>query len=189
MYVIEKNISFPIRSLVLIALLTSLTGLGGFIKIPFFPVPFTLQTLFVYLAGDLLGGKKGAMSQVLFLVIGLAGIPIFSKGGGPAYILQPTFGYLLAFPFAAWVIGICVEKFKILKKWYSIFICNGIGLVIIYLIGVVYLYINLNFIAGKELSWIHLCWSGAIIFLPGDLIKMALAASLAIRLKSVNFLI
>jgi biotin transport system substrate-specific component len=99
---------FQTRSLLLIALMAALTGVGGFIRIPVSPVPFTLQTLFVYLSADLLG-KKGALSQIIFITLGLVGVPIFAMGGGIGYILQPTFGYLLGFPIGAWVVGALVD--------------------------------------------------------------------------------
>ena len=97
-------------SLTVISLFASLTSIGAFIKIPLPVVPFTLQILFVFLAGCLLGSKKGMMSQLLYVGIGLIGIPVFASGGGPEYVLKPTFGYLIGFIVAAFVIGSIVEK-------------------------------------------------------------------------------
>lgn len=76
------------------------------VPLPFTPVPGTLQTLAVLLAGLLLGARAGAASQILYLSIGLAGIPVFAlPGAGPGYLLGPTGGYLLGFALAAWVTG------------------------------------------------------------------------------------
>ena len=77
------------------ALFAALTAVGAFIRIPFGVISFTLQTFFVVLSGALLGKKYGTMAQALYVILGLIGIPIFTKGGGPQYVLEPSFGYLL----------------------------------------------------------------------------------------------
>lgn len=166
-----------------VALFAALTSVGGMVRIPVPPVPFTLQTLFVYLSADLLGSKRGALSQLLFLILGLIGIPVFAMGGGPGYILQPTFGYLLAFPIAAWIIGIIVDRQNKNMRWWDWLWANGIGLFIILLLGVAGLYINVNFIVQKSLSWKTALWSGAVVFLPGEIIKMVIAAFIANRIN------
>jgi len=94
---------------VLIPLFTALTAVGAFIKIPIPHVPFTMQTVMVMFAGLILGGRRGALSQLLYLVLGLMGLPIFAQGGGPAYVLQPSFGFLLGFIPGAFVIGKILE--------------------------------------------------------------------------------
>ena len=83
-----------VNDLVMISLFAALTAVGAFIKIPIPHVPLTLQTLMVMFAGLILGSRRGALSQLLYLVIGLLGIPIFAQGGGPGYVLQPSFGFL-----------------------------------------------------------------------------------------------
>src|SRR5512135_617159 len=98
-----------ISDAVLISLFTALTVVGAFIKIPIPYVPLTLQTLMVMFAGLILGSRRGALSQVLYVVLGLLGLPIFAQGGGPAYVLQPSFGFLLGFVAGAYVIGKIVE--------------------------------------------------------------------------------
>ena len=76
-------------NLILIALFAALSVVGAFVKIPTPLVPFTLQTLFCVYAGFLLGARRGFASQLLYLLIGLIGIPVFALGGGPSYVLQP----------------------------------------------------------------------------------------------------
>jgi biotin transport system substrate-specific component len=96
------------RELMLITLFAALTALGARVTIPlpFTPVPVTLQVLFPLLAGLLLGSKRGALSQAEYVAAGLAGLPVFAKGGsGLAYFLGPTGGYLLGFIAAAFVVG------------------------------------------------------------------------------------
>ncbi len=82
------------KDLVLIALFAALTAIGGFLNIPTPTVPFSLQFLFCAYAGVLLGWKKGMISQALYLAVGLSGLPVFAKGGGIGYVLQPSFGFL-----------------------------------------------------------------------------------------------
>ena len=97
-----------LREWALITLFAALTALGARVTIPlpFTPVPVTLQVLFPLLAGLLLGGKRGALSQAEYVAAGLAGLPVFAKGGsGLAYFLGPTGGYLLGFIAAAFVVG------------------------------------------------------------------------------------
>ncbi len=99
-----------IRAIVMVSLFTALTAVGAFIKIPIPHVPLTLQTLMVMSAGLILGSRLGALSQLLYLTIGLIGLPIFAQGGGPGYVLQPSFGFLVGFIAGAFVIGKIIEK-------------------------------------------------------------------------------
>lgn len=72
------------RKIILVSLFAALTAVGAFIKIPLPHIPITLQTLVVMMSGNLLGHKLGALSQLLYLAVGLLGAPIFAYGGGPA---------------------------------------------------------------------------------------------------------
>ena len=85
------------KNLILCGLFTSLIVVGAFIRIPIPVVPFTLQLLFTMLAGLLLGGKWGAASVCIYIVLGLMGLPVFAEGGGLAYVLKPSFGYIIGF--------------------------------------------------------------------------------------------
>ena len=85
------------REMILTGLFAALTAVGAFIKVPVPVCPFTLQFLFTTLAGVLLGGKLGACAVGIYVMLGLAGLPIFAGGGGISYVLQPTFGYLIGF--------------------------------------------------------------------------------------------
>lgn len=96
-----------VRNLSLMALFAALTAVGAFITIPVPPVPFSLQIFFAILAGALLGSRQGAMSIVIYLLLGLCGLPVFTKGAGLSYLLQPTFGYLL---------GICSGSMAVRKN-------------------------------------------------------------------------
>jgi biotin transport system substrate-specific component len=87
-----------------------LTAAGARIEVLHQPVPYTLQTLIVLVSGGLLGMRNGFVSQITYLALGCAGLPVFAAGNvGPAVLLGPTGGYLLAFPLAASIIGWLVQ--------------------------------------------------------------------------------
>lgn len=180
---------FPARSMTLTALFAVLTAVGAFIRIPFPPVPITLQTLFVFLSGTLLGSRLGALSQILYVGMGLIGLPVFTGGGGPQYILHPTFGYLAGFIAGAWVIGFITERFEkpSLMVYLAACLC---GTAVIYTAGTIGLYLNLNYVAGKEVTLRQVIEFGAIPFIAGDAVKMlgaaALASRVGVRLRSIK---
>jgi biotin transport system substrate-specific component len=173
------------HQILLVALFIALTGVGGYLRIPFYPVPFTLQTMFVYLSGILLGKKHGLLCQSLFLFLGLMGLPIFVFGGGPGYFLQPTFGYLLAFPLGAWLIGWILESFKSEVRFSALILIHIPSLFLIYSIGMLYLYISLNFLIGKKINLSQTLISGCFIFLPSELIKICISAILTKRIRKI----
>jgi len=106
---IEKN-TLNIRMLVLCGLFSALIVVGAMIKVPLPGIPFTLQTLFVILAGLLLGPRGGLIAVLVYIFIGLAGLPVFSGGGGLMYVLKPSFGYIVGFALGAFVTGWLSEK-------------------------------------------------------------------------------
>lgn len=167
---------------VLISLFAALTVVGAFIKIPIPHVPFTLQTLMVMFAGLILGSRRGALSQVLYLVLGLMGLPIFAQGGGPAYILQPSFGFLLGFAPGAFVIGKILEGEKNPSST-RILIALLLGQGVIYLFGLPYLYLNLNLILHKPISISSVFVAGFLVFLPGDILKTLIASLVAAPIR------
>ena len=166
----------------LVALFAALSGIGGFIRIPIPYVPLTLQTLMVMLSGLVLGGRLGALSQLVYILVGLMGMPIFAQGGGPAYVLQPTFGYLLGFVCGAYVIGRLTEKQDHLNRPF-LFLALVAGTLAIYLPGVSVLYLNLNFIQHKAVSLSTTIKIGFLVVLPGDLIKIGLVLYLGPLLR------
>lgn len=100
------------RRVIGVVALAAATAVGARISvlIPGTPVPFTFQPLFVILAGVLLGSRLGAASQALYLAAGIAGLPVFVAGGGAAYLLGPTGGYLMAYPLAAFLAGTWADR-------------------------------------------------------------------------------
>lgn len=175
---------FTVRDISQIALFTALTAVGAFIKIPVPMVPLTLQVFFVSLAGVLLGSKKGALSQLLYVLIGLVGFPIFTQGGGITYVLKPTFGYLLGFVFGAYVTGFIFEKMKV-KSIKNILLAILTGVGVIYVIGVAYLYIINNYYVGKDFSLWFAFYYGFLLCIGGDLICSYFASLLSFKLLPI----
>jgi biotin transport system substrate-specific component len=166
----------------LVALFAALTGISGFIRLPIPYIPLTLQPLMVMFSGLLLGGRLGALSQLVYLLVGLLGIPIFAQGGGPGYVLQPTFGYLVGFVLGAYVIGRLTEGREHLHRG-ALFVVILLGIVAIYTPGVTVLYLNLNFIQQKAVTLSAAIKVGALVPLPGDLVKLAVVLALGPPLR------
>ncbi|UCG14913.1 MAG: biotin transporter BioY [Deltaproteobacteria bacterium] len=160
------------RELSLVALFAALTGIGGFIRVPIPYVPLTLQTLMVMFSGLILGSRLAPFSQLVYILVGLMGLPIFAHGGGPGYVLQPTFGYLLGFILGAYVIGWLTGRREPLSRAF-LFIALVAGVLAIYLPGVTVLYLNLNFVQEKAVTLNTAIKLGFLLPLPGDLLKMA----------------
>ncbi|MFC1564623.1 biotin transporter BioY [candidate division KSB1 bacterium] len=170
----------------------ALTAAGAFIKIPVPPVPFTLQTIFVFLSAGLLGPAGGFMSQSLYLITGLAGLPVFAYGGGLGYVYQPTFGFLASYPVAAFVCGLLTKSLikdtlnnrSVILKYILIY---SAGTFIVFFIGLAYLAFQTEYIAGKEIEFYPFIRSGFIIFIPTSLVKIAVSGYLTIRLRKTGF--
>lgn len=168
--------------LALCGLFTALVAIGAFLQIP---VPyfdyFTLQFFFVVLAGMLLGRSYGALSVGVYVLLGLAGVPIFAAGGGIGYVVRPSFGYLLGFIAAAFVTGWLTQR----SKTKSFAACLGAalgGFAATYLIGLTYKYIILNFVSGTPATWLVVLLSCFPLDMPGDLLLCAAAAFVGSRM-------
>ncbi len=163
------------------AMFAVLTALGGFLKIPTPLSAVTLQFFFTTAAGVLLGPVWGAVSQVIYVGLGLLGLPIFASGGGLSYLLTPSFGFLLGMIPAAWGMGrLCRNRQNLTGG--QVFAAGLAGLVILYLVGLPYMYGVLRFYLGQETSLWTVLYGGCLIFLPGDLLKLALSAWLLPKL-------
>lgn len=164
------------RSLILTALFAALTAVGAFLKIPFPLSAITLQFFFTAMAGTLLGKKYGALSQAVYVLLGLVGVPIFALGGGFSYVFQPTFGFLLGLIPSAWVIGSLARR--PLTFWRSVTAMLA-GLAVLYAIGVPYMALIANAYLGKGLTFWQVLENGMLIYLPGDMLKIAVGSALS----------
>lgn len=160
-----------IRDMTIIALFTVLAIIGGKIIIPISLIPFTLQTAVCFLTGIVLGCKRALLAQGLYLFMGLAGIPVFAAGGGPGYILQPSFGYLPGMLLAAGLIGYLAEKAdqqRVALSRITAIIINLTGLLVIYLCGVSYLYLLRNILSAQSMSLLRALQVGMLPYLVTD---------------------
>lgn len=173
------------RDLILVAMFAALTAIGAFIKIPIPYVPFTLQFLFCAFAGMILGARLGALSQIVYVGMGLLGLPVFTEGGGIGYIFKPTFGYLIGFIAAAYVIGKLTERIKELTILKSFLIILS-GLFFVYLFGVLYLYAIYNLYLGKSMSLYMAIFYGFIVCFLGDIVLSFVTAVASVKIIKVT---
>lgn len=174
----KRNAS-PTTDLALIAVFAALVAAFSLVPaIPVGPVPITLQTLAVALTGMVLGPWRGFLSVLLYLVVGFAGLPVFAKGGsGLGTFASPSIGYLLSFPIAALIIGL-VSRYLMKRvnklTWVWMFVAGLAGSIIaVHPMGIVGMDINTKMDFGAAALFDMTFW-------PGDLIKNAIAAAIAL---------
>jgi biotin transport system substrate-specific component len=168
-----------LRKMILAALMAALISVAAQLSfpLPFSPVPLTLQVLVVLLAGGLLGATWGAAAMLLYLLLGVVGLPVFSRGGhGLASLLGPTGGYLMSYPIAAAAVGLLAPSSRapgLLRTGGAMLA----GLALIYLGGGGWAVLW----GGQAMAAVVYGW--VLPFVPLDLVKLALAAVLS---RSVN---
>ena len=167
------------RKLVYTALLAVLTAVGAFLRIPLGVSSITLQFLFTAMAGVLLGPGCGALSQGVYVALGLIGLPIFTAGGGFGYVFQPTFGFLLGLIPTAWVIGKIAEKDRSVPR---LLLACFEGLAVLYLVGLPYIALIVNVYKGGNVSGMTLATAYMLPYLPGDCLKIVVSVILAPRI-------
>lgn len=169
------------KNMILCAMFVALIAMGAFIKIPVPVVPFTLQYLFTMLAGLLLGGKMGCLAVGIYILLGLIGLPIFAQGGGIGYIFQPSFGYIIGFAVGAFVTGAIANQ-KNRPSFLRLLAADFAGLLIVYLLGMVYYYLISAFYLGNPIGLWPLFLYCFILAVPGDIILCIMGAFLGERL-------
>lgn len=172
------------KGVIYCGLFTALIAVGAFIKIPIPVVPFTLQYLFTMLAGLLLGSRRGTLSVLSYMLLGLAGLPIFSEGGGIWYVFKPSFGYIIGFAVGTFVTGWIAEHME--KKTITRYlIANLAGLFCVYAIGMIYYYIICNFVIDTPIAVGPLFLYCFVLAVPGDIALSILGAVVAKRVRPV----
>lgn len=176
------------KQITLCGMFSALIAIGAFLKIdiplPVYTMHFTLQWLFVMMAAFLLGTSKGTMAVIVYLMMGLMGLPIFAAGGGIGYIFRPGFGFLLGFAFAAFVMGWLGERCRRFTFLRTLPIA-GLGLVVYYAVGAVYFYLIKNLYAGEALAFAVIVVQYCLITVLPDFILCMCACWLCVRLKPV----
>lgn len=167
------------KLLILTALCAALTAVGAFIKIPFLYSAITLQVFFTALSGVLLGPKYGALSQLVYVGLGLLGLPVFTGGSGFGYLLYPTCGFLFGLIPFAWVVGMLTEGNHSPRR---ILLASLAGLGVLYLVGLPYMALILNVYLGRGMDLWAILWAGMLPFLPGDMVKLLAVGVLSPKL-------
>lgn len=168
-----------IRQMTLISLFAALTAVGAFISIPLQPIPITLQTLFTLLAGMILGSTLGATSQIIYVLLGIIGLPVFAGfKAGIGILFGPTGGFLFGFIISAYVIGKIIEVKKEKNIFYYL-LAGLIGTLIIYIAGIAQLSLVTGIGVKKAIA------VGMFPFLPGDILKIIAASFIASKLKLI----
>jgi biotin transport system substrate-specific component len=159
--------------------MTALTAAAAQVSIPvpFTPVPFTLTPMIVLLGGAALGSRLGMASQVLYLLLGIAGMPVFAPSPllpqGMLRLLGPTGGYLMSYPFAAFLAGVLAER-GFDRRYLTSVLAMFAGLAVIFTFGVAWLaWFARPAAAGLEAA----LRTGLYPFLPADIVKVCIAAA------------
>ena len=169
------------KGVIYCGLFTALIAVGAFIKIPIPVVPFTLQYLFTMLAGLLLGSRLGTVSVLSYMLLGLAGLPIFSEGGGLWYVFKPSFGYIIGFAVAAYVNG-KIANAKTHPSYRRLLGANFLGLFIVYSFGMIYYYVISNFYLNSPIGVGALFLYCFVLAVPGDIVLCIVAAIIGKRM-------
>lgn len=165
-----KTTSEKTKEMAIIGLMTAVTCILGplSISIPISPVPISLTNLAVYFAVYVLGMKRGTISYLVYLLIGLVGLPVFSAfSGGATKLFGPTGGYLIGFIFMSLICGFFIDRWE--SKRYMHFIGMVLGTSVCYLFGTFWLAYQAHMSFAASLGM------GVIPFIPGDLVKIIIA--------------
>ena len=166
-----------LKMLIVTALFAAIIGIMAQITIPLPLVPITGQTLAIGLAATILGKKYGTLSVIVYIMLGIAGLPVFSgMSSGLGVVFGPTGGYIIGFLPAAFFIGWILERFGFTVT--TAIIANIIGMIITLSFGSVWL----KFVA--ELSWMAAITGGVIPFIIVGIIKAVLAAIVGILVRN-----
>ena len=179
----KSNLKSSVNDIVMVSLFTALIAICSQIIIPSPTIPFTLQTLAIFIAGGVLGCKKGTLSIVIYIILGIIGIPVFAQfGSGLGAILGMTGGYIIGFVFTAFITGLMCEKLG--RKFWVLILSMALGLLVCYAFGTAWFIV----IYSQKIQSIGL-WSALSMcvfpFLIFDAAKIACAAIIVNRLDKI----
>ena len=172
------------KRIIRISFFTLLAIIGGVIKIPVGTVAFTLQTVFVVLAGFVLGARDGMFALLAYMIIGLIGIPVFTQGGGFSYIFMPSFGYIIGFVIGAFTAGFVMSRFSTVNTL-KIWVAGIIALLPVYIIGMAYQVMILVFVIGLTVSAALITLISILIYWSIDIVMIFIISIVYPRLMSM----
>ncbi|WP_101696647.1 biotin transporter BioY [Clostridium minihomine] len=160
------------------ALFAALTAVCSQIIIPLAPVPVNLATLSVFVAGGILGAKLGAVSQVVYVLLGAFGVPVFAMfTGGMGKLIGPTGGYIIGYVAAAWLTGFLIERWG--GQVHTIILAMVLGLSVCYILGTTW------FMFVTKTGLVEALMMCVVPFLVGDALKIAVGTTLVHRLRTI----
>ena len=172
-----------IKDLCIMAISLAIIIVASKINIQIGPIPLTLQTFSVFIVSLLLGSFKAFIVFLVYIILGLIGIPVFSSGGGIAYIYMPSFGFIIGFLVSAPIIGIASKS----NKFYLKYILSMVGLLIINVCGVSYMYIIFNYYKGVNRDLLNILQIGVLPFIIKDIFTVILSCIIYSRLKVIIY--
>lgn len=168
---------FTVRGMVFMAIFAAIICIAAPFSVQVGPIPITLATFAIYLAGAMLGGKRGMIAVIVYIMLGAAGLPVFSNfNGGFAALLGPTGGYIIGYVPLVLLTGIFAEMNS--KKHRTMMVIGMLlGTAALYTFGTAWFMIMTGSSLGRALA---LC---ALPFIPGDLLKIVCVTAIALPLK------
>lgn len=179
-----KNVRLTTKQIIFCGIFTGLVTVGAYLRVPVPYVPFTMQLFFTTLAGLLLGPRLGAISVSAYVILGLAGVPVFTQGGGPGYVLQPTFGYLIGFIIGTYVTG-KIAHLRPEMTYKRLLVACFSGLAIVYSLGAGYLWLIKTFYVGDGIGAWTLFLYCFLLIIPGDAALCIISAIVGKRIIPV----
>ena len=170
------------RSITSVGLAAALLVIGSAIALPIGPVPISLQSLVVLTIGITMGKRLGVMAVTVYVIAGLIGLPVFAGlKGGPQYIFAPTFGFIMAFILAAYIVGAGYESSSNMRRYASLMAAT----ILIYTIGASYFYLVQSVHLGNSIPFVKVLQLTVLPFVLGDLIKLHIAFFVGGKLKNI----
>lgn len=170
------------RSITSVGLAVALLVIGSAIALPIGPVPISLQSLVVLTIGITMGKRLGVMTVTVYVIAGLIGLPVFAGlKGGPQYIFAPTFGFIMAFILAAYIVGAGYESSSNMRRYASLMAAT----ILIYTIGASYFYLVQSVHLGNSIPFVKVLQLTVLPFVLGDLIKLHIAFFVGGKLKNI----
>lgn len=174
----KKNKKNTLLDIVFIAMFIAIITVCSQISIPMGQIPFTLQTLGVFIAASMLGTKRGLLSVIVYILMGIVGLPVFAGfSGGVGVLFGPTGGYIFGFIFTALIVGIMSDKLG--KKFWVLIVSMISGLAVCYLFGTVW------FMAVTKTDFLAALMLCVVPYLIADGLKIAVASILVNRLDKI----
>lgn len=169
------------EKLIKTALFSVLIIIGAYIRFPLFTVPVTCQSIFVLLSGFVLGAKYGGLSVILYIALGLLGLPVFSGGGGVGYILNPAFGFISGFFVSASMMGYITKRKK--TSLAGVILCSLLSMAPVYIIGAGHFMLITKCFLKESIDFFNVLYYCILVFIPGDVLKCIIVGLVGVKIR------